>query len=242
VPYINAQILLPVLLLVTGLLVVYFNGVAALNEKTNPRANEVRISTETLATVDEENPNALSQLDAKNFTNGAVYSEGLGVFGDFFSVSTESKKLEIDITGATTKKVISLDYKDKVIIAAPDGEKIITPTTTAQKITVPGADGDKTFTVLAKEEKESWLSAFSHKIPMIFFIIVAALLLVLSITKKLSLIPILGLLLCLYLMTELGVTNWLRFGIWLLVGLVIYALYGYRNSNLNKQENASAES
>ena len=32
-----------------------------------------------------------------------------------------------------------------------------------------------------------------------------------SLLRKLTLIPVLGLLLCSYLMTELGVTNWTRF-------------------------------
>ena len=239
VPYISAQILLPVLLLLTGFLLVYFSGISALNEKSNPKKDEVKISAETLSTVDEDNPNALSALDLKNLTNPAVYSEGLSLFTDFFAVSTDSKNLEVDITGATTKKVMKLGFKDKIIITSPGGEKVITPTSDEQIITVTAPDGEKTFKVKVKEEKESWISAFSHKIPMIFFIIIAALLLVLSITKKLSLIPILGLLLCLYLMTELGVTNWLRFGIWLLVGLVIYGLYGYRNSHLHKREEAA---
>lgn len=92
------------------------------------------------------------------------------------------------------------------------------------------------FLTLTPAEGESTLGAFSHKIPMIIFIIVAATLLVLSLTKKLSLIPILGLLSCLYLMTELGVTNWIRFGLWLIAGLIIYALYGYRNSHLGRGE------
>jgi APA family basic amino acid/polyamine antiporter len=97
------------------------------------------------------------------------------------------------------------------------------------------------FLTLKPAEGESMLGAFSHKIPMIFFIIVAVTLLVLSLTKKLSLIPILGLLSCLYLMTELGVTNWIRFGLWLLAGLLIYAIYGYRNSKLNKSSEPVAE-
>jgi hypothetical protein len=41
---------------------------------------------------------------------------------------------------------------------------------------------------------------------------------------------------CGYLMTELGITNWMRFGIWMLVGLAIYFLYGYRHSKLHKRE------
>lgn len=91
-------------------------------------------------------------------------------------------------------------------------------------------------------EGETMLGAFSHKIPIIFFFIVAALLVFFSLTKKLSLIPILGLLSCLYLMTELGVTNWLRFGLWLIVGLIIYAVYGYRNSHLNRTDDAAVQS
>ena len=95
------------------------------------------------------------------------------------------------------------------------------------------------FSVIPKED-ESFLGAFSHKIPLLLFFLITGLLLVLSIIKKLSLIPILGLLSCLYLMAQLEITNWLRFGIWLLVGLVIYALYGYRHSKLNNREETPA--
>jgi APA family basic amino acid/polyamine antiporter len=50
---------------------------------------------------------------------------------------------------------------------------------------------------------------------------------------KLSLIPLLGVLINLYLMTELGTDNWLRFLIWCLLGLLIYFGYGLRKSHLN---------
>jgi hypothetical protein len=33
-------------------------------------------------------------------------------------------------------------------------------------------------------------------------------------------------------MTELGWTNWLRFGIWLIAGSVIYFMYGFKHSRL----------
>ncbi|HQX54605.1 MAG TPA: amino acid permease [Pyrinomonadaceae bacterium] len=90
-------------------------------------------------------------------------------------------------------------------------------------------------------EGETMLGAFSHKIPMIFFVVISVILVFFSLTKKLSLIPILGLLSCLYLMTELGVTNWIRFGVWLLVGMVIYFMYGYKNSHLNRDRDAAVE-
>jgi basic amino acid/polyamine antiporter, APA family len=48
--------------------------------------------------------------------------------------------------------------------------------------------------------------------------------------------PILGIVSCIYLATGLPMVTWARFGVWLVVGLVIYLLYGYRKSTLNKRE------
>lgn len=45
-------------------------------------------------------------------------------------------------------------------------------------------------------------------------------------------VPILAILMCGYLMIELPWVTWIRFAIWLAVGLVFYAIYGYRNSRL----------
>jgi APA family basic amino acid/polyamine antiporter len=72
--------------------------------------------------------------------------------------------------------------------------------------------------------------------PFFIFIILSAILTVLAVIKNLSLIPVLGLLSCFYLMTELGYTNWIRFLAWLLIGLVIYFTYGYKNSVLGKEK------
>jgi APA family basic amino acid/polyamine antiporter len=71
--------------------------------------------------------------------------------------------------------------------------------------------------------------------PFFLFVILSAVLTVMAVVKNLSLIPVLGLLSCFYLMTELGYTNWLRFLIWLVIGLVIYFTYGYKHSLLNKE-------
>jgi len=90
------------------------------------------------------------------------------------------------------------------------------------------------FFTITPAEGESWLGAFTHKIPMIAFLLLAGEMVWLAFIKKLSLIPIMGLLLCAYLMTELGVTNWFRFGLWLIAGLLIYFFYGQKNSKLNK--------
>jgi basic amino acid/polyamine antiporter, APA family len=44
--------------------------------------------------------------------------------------------------------------------------------------------------------------------------------------------PLIGAALCIYLMTKLDTETWIRFGAWLAVGMVIYAVYGYRRSRL----------
>lgn len=77
---------------------------------------------------------------------------------------------------------------------------------------------------------------YKDKLPYFIFVILAALLTIQAFRKNLSLIPVMGLLSCLYLMTELGYTNWLRFLIWLVIGLVIYFTYSYKNSVLAKEE------
>lgn len=48
------------------------------------------------------------------------------------------------------------------------------------------------------------------------------------------LVPSFGILSCLYLMMSLPLATWFRFGIWMAAGLVIYYLYGRRNSLVQK--------
>lgn len=79
---------------------------------------------------------------------------------------------------------------------------------------------------------ETGLSLFKHKIPMWIFIIISFALAVWAFRANLSLIPLLGLISCLYMMAELGVSNWIGFGIWLLIGLLIYFGYSRKNSKL----------
>ena len=80
---------------------------------------------------------------------------------------------------------------------------------------------------------ETGFSLFKHKIPMWIFIIISFFITIWTYRANLSLIPLLGLISCLYMMAELGVSNWIGFGIWLLVGLLIYFGYSRKNSKLN---------
>lgn len=70
------------------------------------------------------------------------------------------------------------------------------------------------------------------KISIVIFIIINLILCVLAFIKNLSLIPLLGLSSCLYLLTGMTHDNWIYFGIWFGIGLVIYFLYGMKNSTM----------
>ena len=74
-----------------------------------------------------------------------------------------------------------------------------------------------------------------HNIPLMLFFIVASITTVMAVIKKWTLIPVLGLITNLYLMSQVGITNWIGFSIWLLIGLAIYLLYGIKHSKLRKE-------
>lgn len=73
-----------------------------------------------------------------------------------------------------------------------------------------------------------------QKLPYIFFVIVSSLVTIMAVVRKWSLIPVLGLLTNLYLMSELGIKNWVWFLIWLAFGLVLYFTYGAKHSKLKQ--------
>ncbi len=75
----------------------------------------------------------------------------------------------------------------------------------------------------------------AKNIPMIVFLLICIFMAVLSFVKNLSLIPVLGLLSCCYLLTGMEASNWIWFSAWLGIGLVVYLCYGYRKSKLNIQ-------
>jgi APA family basic amino acid/polyamine antiporter len=76
--------------------------------------------------------------------------------------------------------------------------------------------------------------AFLPNIPQWLFLIVVLIVTFYSITRNYSLIPVLGLVSCFYLMAQESHTNWYRFLIWLVIGLAIYFLYSREHSKLNQ--------
>jgi APA family basic amino acid/polyamine antiporter len=59
-------------------------------------------------------------------------------------------------------------------------------------------------------------------------------------TPSVPLLPIVSALCCVGLMTNLAMETWLRFLVWLLVGLVVYGFYGRKHSKLETASDATA--
>jgi amino acid transporter len=77
-------------------------------------------------------------------------------------------------------------------------------------------------------------TGYGVNFPMIIFYLLCVVMAWYSFRKQWSLIPVLGLVSCCYLLTGMAVSNWKWFGIWLVVGLLCYFAYGYRKSKLAK--------
>ncbi|HEY0060051.1 MAG TPA: amino acid permease, partial [Flavisolibacter sp.] len=76
----------------------------------------------------------------------------------------------------------------------------------------------------------------AQKIATIVFWMAAIALSILALRKNYSLIPLLGLTSCLYLLTGMSSSNWKWFTLWIILGLVVYFFYGYRKSKLHVPE------
>lgn len=73
-----------------------------------------------------------------------------------------------------------------------------------------------------------------QEILFLLFIILSGWLAILTYMKKYSLIPVLGVACCLYLMVEIPAKSWMVFFVWMALGLFIYLIYGKKYSKLNR--------
>ena len=80
--------------------------------------------------------------------------------------------------------------------------------------------------------KKTFMDMAIPNISLIIFWISAVLLAVFAFIKKYSLIPLMGVITCMYLLTGMSKSNWVWFIGWLILGIIIYFLYGYKKSKL----------
>lgn len=79
------------------------------------------------------------------------------------------------------------------------------------------------------------------RVSVTFFILINLVLCVMAFKQNLSLIPLMGLSSCLYLLTGMSHNNWFWFLLWFGIGMIIYFSYGFKNSKLNKELNGDLD-
>lgn len=98
------------------------------------------------------------------------------------------------------------------------------------------------FIYVFKDRVTSAFTEFSWQntedVLFIVFLIFAFATAVITFIRNYSFIPIMGVLTCSYLMIEIPLVSWKWFLVWMGLGLLIYFLYGYRNSKLAKNKTA----
>jgi len=73
--------------------------------------------------------------------------------------------------------------------------------------------------------KKTFMDMATPNISLIIFWISAVLLAIFAFIKKYSLIPLMGVITCMYLLTGMSKSNWVWFISWLILGIIIYFLY-----------------
>ena len=145
---------------------------------------------------------------------------------------TEPHSLITSLNNQQTQEVYNFIKTQDSLINSTDLEEILSGYYNTDKIYYENIINQ--LPIVDHLKYESGWQLFKHKIPMWIFILTLLVLVVWSWKQNLSLIPLLGLSCCLYMMAELSVWNWIYFSIWLLIGLVIYFSFSYKNSKLNK--------
>lgn len=92
------------------------------------------------------------------------------------------------------------------------------------------------FTVGFRERIQAAVTNISsegyQEVLLLVFLVLFALITVFSFLRNYSLIPVLGVVCCMYLMIEIPAKSWMVFFGWMALGLTVYFMYGYRKSRL----------
>lgn len=246
-PYVNAKYIMPVLL--AGTLVLLFAHKDLRPATMHFLTNAADVKEEEELIIDLSDTEA-SQLKANMI---ALDSKGVNRFGtDMAAYFTQEPKIELK----TALKAIKYKADDKTTVADLDsarfrqlkafmldydeaGLQLFDNDLNAyftQSPALPLHDALAEIGVSHKRLYSSGFIHFAHKIPTWIFLLFTVFITFVTWRRNLSLIPLLGMLSCLYMMSEVELKNWIAFAIWLVIGLVIYFLYSRKHSKLNKGE------
>jgi amino acid transporter len=246
-PYINAKFVLPVL--VIGGIVYAFTQYKTETMAFVGNESTLKDTKEVLVDLSPEETNQLKAKINKIDSHGLNRqgSDLLAYFEQESKISLSASLLAIDKKCDTSRTLNQLNDKElgrlKHFMLGYDeaGFKLMDQDLEAYYNQAPAVSFDSALKELGVTNKRLYNSGFSHfahKIPTWIFIIITFLMCFAVFKNNLSLIPTLGLLSCLYMMSQIELKNWIAFTIWLVVGLVIYFAYSRKHSKLGQAEKA----
>jgi basic amino acid/polyamine antiporter, APA family len=179
IPYMNAKYIFPILVVIAGVLSVYFNANGVKNFLTSN-----------------------GKIARSAFMNGLTPSR-IDEIEQAFKLNSDTNKMRL---------VTYLDNMNDV-----QYEEFITNKE-----------------IYEHEKNNNRFTVFFNNIPYWVFLFALLFLAYRAFINNYSMIPLMGLTSCLYMMSEMGLSNWLGFIVWLAIGLVIYFGYSHNNSKLQK--------
>lgn len=245
-PYVNGKYVLPVLLI--GAAVLLFSSyqtetMAFLKNEKELKSQEEIIEELAPAQTLKLKVNLERKFPKEMKSLGGDISEYYGSLS-YRLLTNDAKKSGVSLKGIT--KVEELKTK----LSSTDNQKLLAylqannAMSLENKTDLSGHYSQIGFDVFATDVKaigfpsqelyKYGIQHFAHKIPTWIFLLFTIFITYVTIRKNLSLIPLLGLLSCLYMMSQVELRNWIAFVIWLIVGLVIYFFYSKHHSKLNK--------
>ena len=140
---------------------------------------------------------------------------------DAFSLVIPEKNVDtIKVAGSIEQYLVSQNETDSSFIKL--SKAVVSASTAGDKFNIATDFISKNDTTQRK----------TNKISLVIFWLFMIVLSVMSFVKSYSLIPLMGVSTCVYLLTGMSKSNWVWFGGWLVLGIIIYFLYGYKKSKL----------
>lgn len=167
---------------------------------------------------------------------GLIATFGKGYFKDKLDFSFEKKvdALSAAIPKKPTDTVAAAREIENYLITTKDTDSAFIELTA--DVTAAASASDKYQTAASFVSDNDTTQSRTAKISIVIFWLLMIGLAIVTFVKNYSLIPLMGVGTCLYLLTGMTLANWLWFGGWLAIGLIFYFLYGYKKSKLAQKQ------
>jgi basic amino acid/polyamine antiporter, APA family len=147
-----------------------------------------------------------------------------------FSFEKKTDKLSLLVSGNNIDTMTAAQQAETYLLANQGNDSVLIKL--AETVRTAEKPDEKLSLIKEFTAANDTTQRKTAKVSIIIFWLLMVGLSFFTVIKRFSLIPLLGVSTCLYLLTGMTFLNWLWFGGWLALGLIFYFLYGYKKSRL----------